>query len=156
MPCLTRFVPTIGLLLLLLNSASAAGQTFGIGIAGRVTDESGAVLPGVTVTATHVATGVSRTTQTSTTGQFSFPDLPLGTYRIAGELQGFQQRQAMVEVTVSRISPVELKMGITALTETVQVSAAALTLDTVDGAGNASARKGGSSAQRPRLRAPGQ
>jgi len=121
----------MGLLLLLFNSASAAGQTFGGGISGRVTDESGGVLPGVAVTATHVATGVSRTTQTSSTGQFSFPDLPLGTYRVEGDLQGFQSRQAMVEVTVSRISPLELKLGLTAVAETVQVSAAVLTLDTV-------------------------
>jgi len=85
----------------------------------------------VSVTATHVATGVSRTTQTSTTGQFSFPDLPLGTYRIDGEIQGFQPGRVMIEVIVSRISPVELKLGITTVAETVQVSAAALTLDTV-------------------------
>ena len=131
MPSRTRVLPVMGLLLLLFNSVSAAGQTFGGGISGRITDENGGVLPGAAVTATHVATGVSRTTQTSTTGQFSFPDLPLGTYRVEGALQGFQSRQAMVEVTVSRISPLELKLGLTAVAETVQVSAAVLTLDTV-------------------------
>ena len=131
MPCFTRLIPTVSFCILLFSSASAVGQTFGGGISGRVVDQSGGVLPGVSVTATHVATGVSRTTQTSTTGQFSFPDLPLGTYRVDGEIQGFQPGRVMVEVIVSRISPVEMKLGITTVAETVQVSAAALTLDTV-------------------------
>jgi Carboxypeptidase regulatory-like domain len=126
-----RLVPTVILLSLVLAATSSGAQTFGGGISGRVTDESGGVLPGVSVTATHVATGVSRTTETSTTGQFSFPDLPLGAYRVEATLQGFQPQRATVEVVVSRISPVELKLGLSTVSETVQVSAAALTLDTV-------------------------
>ena len=54
-------------------------QTFRGGISGRIADPSGGMLPGVTVTATNTATGVARTTTTSDTGDFSFPDLQLGT-----------------------------------------------------------------------------
>src|SRR4029079_5891163 len=63
---------------LAVNTAGA--QTFRGGLSRHITDESGAVLPGVNVTATNTATGVSRSTVTSTTGDFSLPDLPLGTY----------------------------------------------------------------------------
>jgi len=45
-------------------------QTFRGGINGRVTDSTGAVLPGVTVTVTNDATGIARTTTTSTAGDF--------------------------------------------------------------------------------------
>jgi hypothetical protein len=131
MPSCKRIVPGFSVLVFLLLAAASHAQTFGGGISGRVLDESGGVLPGVSVTATHIATGASRTTESSTTGQFSFPDLPLGTYRVEASLQGFQPQRATVEVTVSRISPLELKLGLSTVSETVQVSATALTLDTV-------------------------
>src|SRR5689334_17963477 len=59
-------------------SPVAHAQTFRGSIAGRVADQTGGVLPGVTVTATNDATGVSRTTVSSDTGDFSIPDLQLG------------------------------------------------------------------------------
>ena len=86
-------------LLLLGMAARRDAQTFRGGIAGRVADSTGAVLPGVTVTATNDATGVARTTTTSTAGDFSVPDLQLGTYTIEATLQGFQTLRTKVEVT---------------------------------------------------------
>jgi outer membrane receptor protein involved in Fe transport len=106
-------------------------QTFRGGINGRVTDSTGAVLPGVTVTVTNDATGITRTTTTSTAGDFSVPDLQLGTYTIEAALQGFQTLRTKVEVTVSQISSVDLKMGLSQVAETINVTATALTLDTV-------------------------
>src|SRR5262245_60301871 len=101
------------LLAILVGTAGAAGaQTFRGGISGRVTDATGAVLPGVTVTVTNDATAVSRTTVTSTTGDFSVPDLPLGAYTIEAALQGFQTVRTKVEVSVSQIAAVEVKMGL--------------------------------------------
>ncbi len=109
----------------------SAAQTFRGGIAGRVADSTGAVLPGVTITATNDATGVSRTTTTSAGGDFSVPDLQLGTYTIEATLQGFQTLRTKVEVTVSQIASVDLKMGLSQVAETINVTATALTLDTV-------------------------
>jgi outer membrane receptor protein involved in Fe transport len=108
-----------------------SAQTFRGGISGRVVDSTGAVLPGVSLTATNTGTGASRTTTSSATGDFSFPDLPLGTYNVEASLQGFQTVKTSVEVTVSRNSAVELKMGLSQVAETVQVTASAITLDTV-------------------------
>jgi len=119
-----------GALIILASAISAGAQTFRGGISGRVVDPSGGVLPGVTVTATNTATGASRTTTTSATGDFSIPDLALGTYTVEVSLSGFQTQHSTVEVTVSRISDVEIKMGLSQVAETVTVSGTALTLDT--------------------------
>jgi hypothetical protein len=121
----------LSLVLFLAAAAPAGAQTFRGGISGRVVDATGAVLPGVSLTATNTATGTSRSTTSSSTGDFSFPDLPLGTWAVDASLQGFQSVKTTVEVTVSRISAVELKMGLSTVAETVQVTASAITLDTV-------------------------
>src|SRR5262249_7379096 len=106
-------------------------QTFRGSISGRVTDSSGAVLPGVSVTATNDATGVARNTTSSDTGDYSIPDLQLGMYTVEATLQGFQTVQTKVEVTVSRIVTADLKMGISQVAETVTVVGATPLLDTV-------------------------
>ena len=124
-------LPIFSLFLLLGMAGVCGAQTFRGGIAGRVADSTGAVLPGVTVTATNDATGVSRTTTTSSGGDFSVPDLQLGTYTIEATLQGFQTLRTKVEVTVSQIASVELKMGLSQVAETINVTASALMLDTV-------------------------
>jgi hypothetical protein len=70
-------------LVLLFGLATVCeAQTFRGGINGRVTDSTGAVLPGVTVTVTNDATGIARTTTTSTAGDFSVPDLQLGMFGV--------------------------------------------------------------------------
>lgn len=124
-------LPRCLLVACLLGLAATAGaQTFRGSIAGRVVDESGAVLPGVTITATHDATGVARTTVTSGTGDFSVPDVQLGLYTVEAALEGFQTVRTKVEVSVSRVASIELRLGISQLAETVEVTATALRLDT--------------------------
>src|SRR6266511_655135 len=105
-----RLVSFLAFLAALSVAAICDAQTFRGSITGRVGDQTGAVLPGVTITATNDATGVSRTTTTSATGDFSVPDLQLGTYTVEAALQGFQTLQTKVEVTVSRVSSLDLKM----------------------------------------------
>src|SRR3954447_9960488 len=117
--------------LLLASAGICQAQTFRGGISGRVADSTGAVLPGVTITATNDATAVSRTTVTSTNGDFSLPDLQLGTYTIEATLQGFQTLRTKVEVSVSQTAAVDLKMGLSQVAETINVTASALLLDTV-------------------------
>src|SRR5438105_5088683 len=58
-------------------------------ISGAVQDQSGAVLPGVEVTATQTETGVSRTTVTNETGHYVLPNLPLGSYNRKPAWRGF-------------------------------------------------------------------
>src|SRR6476660_8511368 len=60
-------------------------------IEGTVVDSSGAVLPGVTVTVTNTDTGTARTVVTNDKGLYRAPLLPLGSYRVVAELQGFKK-----------------------------------------------------------------
>src|SRR5687768_11541392 len=69
----------------------ASAQDFRGAIGGRVTDESGAVLPGVTVTVTNKETNVSNNTVTNDTGSYSLLYLTPGTYSVTAELQGFRK-----------------------------------------------------------------
>src|SRR5690242_184171 len=59
-------------------------------ISGTVKDSSGAVLPGVEVTATQTETGIGRTTVTNETGSYVLPNMALGPYRLQAMLPGFQ------------------------------------------------------------------
>src|SRR5262245_45930445 len=74
--------------MLLVVCASASAQT--AEITGRVVDDSGAVLPGVTVTVTQTETGFARTAVTDGAGVYVMPNLPTGPYRLEASLQGFR------------------------------------------------------------------
>src|SRR3984893_3571326 len=116
----------------MLVAVSAYSQTFRGAINGTVTDPSGAVVAGASVKGTTLCTGVTLSASTTSDGQFSFQDLPLGTYKIEVSAAGF--RTAVIEnVAVTAGSaytvPVKLVAG-SAATTVVEVSAAALTLDT--------------------------
>src|SRR5438093_260654 len=60
-------------------------------ISGTVKDPSGAVLPGVDITATQTETGAGRMTVSNDTGSFVLPNLPLGPYRLEAILPGFRK-----------------------------------------------------------------
>ena len=77
---------------MLVVGTSAFAQTGLADIRGTVVDDSGAALPGVTVTATHIDTGTSRTAVTSTTGVFLMPALQVGRYKLQLELDRVQHR----------------------------------------------------------------
>src|ERR1700691_311048 len=78
-------------LLFVLIAWGAYGQTFRGAINGTVSDPSGAAIAGATVTATDIATNVAHNTVATGDGQFSFQDLPLGTYSVAVTASGFQK-----------------------------------------------------------------
>src|SRR5438132_10162162 len=78
-----------GILVCVLGTAAVRAQATAQ-ISGTVKDSSGAVLPGVEVTATQTGTGISRTTVTNETGSYVLPNLPLGPYRLQAVLPGFQ------------------------------------------------------------------
>ena len=64
-------------------------QSSGSSLEGRVVDETGSAIPGVTVTATNKQTGLVRTAVTSTDGTYRFAALPIGEYNVSAELSGF-------------------------------------------------------------------
>src|SRR4051795_12124882 len=71
--------------------ATASAQDFRGGITGRIMDSSGGRMPGVTVTATNVATNVASATTTNSEGDYAILFLNPGTYAISAELSGFKK-----------------------------------------------------------------
>jgi outer membrane receptor protein involved in Fe transport len=130
----TRRVFAVALLAIaafVLGPAALNAQTFRGGINGTVTDESGAVVPGAQVTATDSATGVAHATVSSSAGEFAFQDLPLGTYEVAAMAAGFQSTKVeKVPVAAGVIYTLTVKLSVAKAATTVEVDAAALTLDT--------------------------
>ncbi|MBI4455685.1 MAG: carboxypeptidase regulatory-like domain-containing protein [Acidobacteria bacterium] len=86
---LLRRLACIGFLWLSLSSI-VFGQGTTASISGKVTNESGAVVPGVSVTLTDLDTGVSRTAIIDDSGRYRAPELELGNYEVKAELAGFQ------------------------------------------------------------------
>ena len=110
---------------------AAQGQTFRGAINGTVSDPSGAMVAGASVKATNVGTGGTLSTTTTSDGQFAFQDIAPGTYRIVVSAAGFSTittENVVVTAGSPYTLPVKMKMGAT--TTAVEVSAAALSLDT--------------------------
>jgi hypothetical protein len=100
-------------------------------IGGAVRDPSGAVLPGVEVTATQTDTGITRNTVTNETGSYVLSNLPLGPYRVEAVLPGFRtyvQTGIVLQVNSSSVINPFLQIG--QLTESVEVQANAAMVET--------------------------
>ena len=100
-------------------------------ILGRVADPSGAVLGGVKVTAVNDSTGVARVAQTSDSGDYSFPDLPVGTYTLNFELTGFKKDvHKGIALDVNQVITLNMTMQLGAAQEVVDVTSEAPLVDT--------------------------
>ncbi len=111
--------------LLICISITSFGQVSGT-ISGTVTDVTGAVLPGVEVTATNAGTGLARTVITNENGVYVIPVLPVGGYRVAAGLPGFQTgvREGIELNTDDRIA-VNFALEVGAITSEILVTEAA-------------------------------
>ena len=119
------------LALLPLASPNAWGQSATGQITGTVNDPSGAVISGVNITLNSQATGLTRTTKTNEAGTFSFPQLPVGVYSVTGEQEGFSAaKRSDIQLNVDQIARVDLTMKVGATSETVNVEAASVNIDT--------------------------
>jgi hypothetical protein len=113
------------------GTTSAFAQLAQAEIRGTVADESGAALPGVTVTATHVETGALRTTVTTTTGVFLMPALAVGQYRLQLELTGFNTvLQESLALAVGQSVALTFTMRVATLQETITVTGEAALVET--------------------------
>ena len=122
-------VLVVGAALFLTATASARAQATAE-LAGRVTDESGAVLPGVTVTATQTDTGFTRAVVTDGSGAWVMPNLPTGPYRLEVALQGFRAYvQTGIVLQVGATPTINATLAVGNLEETVSVEAATPIVD---------------------------
>jgi Carboxypeptidase regulatory-like domain len=110
----------------------AFGQTGASGtILGTITDSTGAVLPNVKITVTNTATNAPFNTESNSAGDFSAPSLPPGTYTVSAQIAGFQKSVTdTFTLAVDQKIRVNLILKPGAVTETLQVTAQAVNLDT--------------------------
>jgi outer membrane receptor for ferrienterochelin and colicin len=107
-----------------LPAAASAQSTTGT-ISGRVTDAQELPLPGVTVTVESPNLQGVRSAVTSDNGDYILTLLPSGAYTVSFELSGFERQRRTVNVAPTQTVPVDARLGVAALTETVQVTARA-------------------------------
>ena len=103
--------------------STANSQSFRGKILGTVTDQNGAVLVGAKVTAKNVGTALARSTISDADGNFSIPELPVGTYEVNVEQSGFQSRTVKdVVVEVAGERRVDVSLTVAGADNTVIVS----------------------------------
>src|SRR5215470_14489855 len=111
-------------LVLSLASTAARAQVETAQISGIIKDPSGAVLPGVQVTATQTATGAKRSTVSNETGNYVLPSLPPGPYMLQAELPGFKSHvQTGIVLQVDERPEINIVLQIGQVSEQVEVQA---------------------------------
>jgi outer membrane receptor protein involved in Fe transport len=119
---------------LLLAPTFAHAQSADATLTGTVKDTSGAVIPGATITARHVATNDTRTTTSGPEGHYRLTNLPRGNYDVKAEIQGFQPiNQTGVLLTVGDTVRLDFALTVGGLNETVSVVSTASLINTEEG-----------------------
>src|SRR5579872_4406264 len=112
-------------------AATAFGQITTTGIHGIVRDPSGAVIPNANIKLRDLGTNIEQSTVSSAEGNFAFANLQAATYKLTASATGFQTAvYDSVTVDTGRITDIAVEMKVGAATETVEVSASAVQLET--------------------------
>lgn len=113
--------------------APMAAQSERARIIGTVTDPQGAVIPGATVWVTNVATGVAAKTTSDAQGQYQAPELPIGSYRVKVEHDGFKTTEtAVYPLEINQVLKIDVKLPLGARNEIVEVTGEAAQVETVN------------------------
>src|SRR5438094_1220546 len=132
-PMRVRVCASFAICLLILVPYASAQKTSGT-ITGTLTDPSGAVVPGATVSVVNERTAAARETMTNEEGSFSLPELEAGTYRLTVNKAGFKKLALKnVELHVADVTTLNLKMEMGAATETVMVESSPVSVNTSTG-----------------------
>ena len=106
------------------------GQVTG-SITGTVTDASGAVVPGATLTIKHMESGLTRTTESNLNGGYTVPSLPVGPYELTAEKPGFKQQvRSGINLVVGQQAVVNLTLEVGNVQQVVEVSGEAPIVNT--------------------------
>ena len=116
---------------LIITARPALAQSGAATLTGLVADESGGALPGATVTATNVATGVPSVATTNETGSYTIAALLVGTYSVKVELTGFRTTtQANVTLEARQVARLNFRLAVGPVQETLEVTGSAPILQT--------------------------
>ncbi|HTV06754.1 MAG TPA: carboxypeptidase regulatory-like domain-containing protein, partial [Acidobacteriaceae bacterium] len=125
---------TLGVAVIVVLFVAMAGAQENAAITGTVTDPTGAAVPNATVTVTHVATGIARTTQSNSDGLYNFPALQIGTYDLKVTAAGFKTyNKAGLVLNEAQTLRADARLEVGAATETVSVQANALQVQSETG-----------------------
>jgi hypothetical protein len=117
-------------LCLLVGTSALAQSTFGT-LLGTIQDQSGSIIPGVTVTATNMDTAATRTAMSNNSGQYELPNMQSGTYSITAEKPGFATvKTEGVTLDARQERRIDLSMGLAAVQQSVVVTTEAATVNT--------------------------
>jgi hypothetical protein len=126
----SRLWPIVAVLVLMAPPAWPQSRMMGADLEGTVRDDTGAVLPGTTVTATNVETELVRGTTSDSAGRFLLPALPPGVYRVTAELFGFGARtRDNVALLLGQAARVDFALALSGQSETITVIETAPVLD---------------------------
>ena len=118
--------------LLLASASPASAQTFGQ-ITGTITDTSGAILVGASVTVTNTQTNAVREAQTNTSGSYVFPNLLPGVYSVKVDLQGFQSKvRNGIELQVQQTARLDFSLDLGSVEVAVEVTGSAPMINVTD------------------------
>ncbi|MGH9383122.1 MAG: TonB-dependent receptor, partial [Vicinamibacterales bacterium] len=122
-------VMAVGALAIWIGEASAWAQN--AQITGVVKDQSGAIMPGVTVTATNRDTGFARAGATDAKGEYRLPALPPGVYAVATEISGFtSETRPDIVLVIDQTAIISFTLKPAAVAETVTVTGESPMVDT--------------------------
>ena len=106
------------------GTEAAYAQATSATVQGVVTDNQGAVLPGVTVTVTNADTGLARDVVSTEAGFYRIAALPPGTYTIAATLEGFAaHNRTGLLLTVGQTATIDVQLTVAGVTEAVTITA---------------------------------
>ena len=126
-----RMYPSLLLLVLFFVTCAASAQSFRGSLNGTVTDKTGAALAHASIVVTQVDTGVTRSTVSSSAGEFAFQDLPVGTYSITVTEPGFSIAKVdKIPVSAGTAYTLPVSLAVSSSAQTVEVTASGVALDT--------------------------
>ncbi|MBI3951631.1 MAG: TonB-dependent receptor [Acidobacteria bacterium] len=125
------FLAGISLLVLNLCGTPVLGQTTTATIRGTVYDEAGAVIGGASVMATDEKTGLSRSIVSERNGTYLMPKLPVGTYTLTVEKEGFKRlKLTAITLQVDQIAQIDATLTVGEITESIEVASGAPIINT--------------------------
>jgi len=120
-PAINRLAVCSVLILLASFFLTAQNVVLTGSLGGRVTDASGAIVPGASVVVRSLTTGVQQSAQTNHAGLYRFPVVMPGAYSITASLKGFRDVQVLVRVLVGNTTSQDIKLQVGASADTVKV-----------------------------------
>src|SRR5262245_48874640 len=118
-----RRIAALGVFLALAFTSTALAQKTTGDITGTVSDSTGAILPGVAISAVCTDTNLTRTAISDSQGGFRISELPICMYRVTAELQGFKSVVRETPITANAVAKVDCRLEVGAVSETVTVEA---------------------------------